>query len=263
MIVENAVLRRLRGGAIAASFNVSRLRTVEVSQIARACGFHWLFIDLEHSTADLDLASQLCLAALPTGVTPIVRVPEGDVNMATRILDGGAQGIIFPHVDSAAEAERLVRACRYPVRGTRSLTFPGAQLGYQAMKAGEAMKLLDGETLIVAMVETPEAVKNTREIAAVEGIDVVMIGGQDLCSTMGIPGQTSHPMFVEAVGKVVDDTRAAGKWPGLGGVYDESLLKTFIERGVLFFLGGADFAFLMAGARARGAFFKTFDKDPA
>jgi 4-hydroxy-2-oxoheptanedioate aldolase len=80
---------------------------------------------------------------------------------------------------------------------------------------------------------------------------------------MGIPGQTSHPMFVEAVGKVVDDTRAAGKWPGLGGVYDESLLKTFIERGVLFFLGGADFAFLMAGARARGAFFKTFDKDPA
>lgn len=251
-------MRRLRAGSIAASFNVSRLRTVEVAQLAGACGFHWLFIDLEHSTADLDLASQLCIAALPTGVTPIVRVPEGDVNRATRILDGGAQGVIFPHVDTAEEAARLVGACRYPPRGTRSFTFPGPQLGYQSMKADEAMRALDRETLIVTMIETPAAVENAGAIAAVDGVDALLVGGQDLCSTMGIPGQTDHPRFIEAVGRVVDAAQAAGKWPGLGGVYDERLLTGFVDRGVRFFLGGADISFLMNGARARGAFFNGF-----
>jgi 2-keto-3-deoxy-L-rhamnonate aldolase RhmA len=262
-IIENAALRRLRAGSIAASFNVNRLRSVEVAQLAGACGFHWLFIDLEHSTADLDLASQMCFAALPTGVTPIVRVPEGDINLAARILDGGAQGVIFPHVDTPQEAQRLVRACRYPPRGTRSFTFPGPQLGYQHLKAAEAMQALDSETLIVMMIETPEAVENAGAIAAVDGVDVVLIGGQDLCSTMGIPGQTNDPRFVEAVGRVADAAKVAGKWPGLGGIYDETLLRSFIEKGIRFFLGGADISFLMAGARARGQFFNGFETVPA
>ena len=93
-IVENAVKKRLQQGKIAASFNVSRLRTVEIPQIAKATGFHWIFIDLEHSTMDMDMAGQVSAVALPTGVTPIVRVPEGDVNRATRVLDAGAQGIV-------------------------------------------------------------------------------------------------------------------------------------------------------------------------
>lgn len=261
-VIQNATRRRLQAGSVAASFNVSRLRTVEVAQLAGACGFHWLFIDMEHSTADLDLASQLCIAALPTGVTPIVRVPEGDIHLAARILDGGAQGVVFPHVDTAEEAERLVRACRYPPKGTRSFTFPGPLLGYQPMKAAEAMEVLDRETLIIPMIETPTAVENAAAIAAVDGVDILLIGGQDLCSTMGIPGQTNHPQFIDAVGKVVDAARAAGKWPGLGGVYDEALLSGFVERGVRFFLGGADIAFLMSGARARGAFFDAFQGTP-
>ena len=262
-IIENAALRRLRAGSIAASFNVSRLRTVEVAQLAAACGFHWLFVDLEHSTADLDLASQLCIAALPTGVTPIVRVPEGDVTRATRILDGGAQGVVFPHVDTPEEAERLVGACRYPPLGTRSFTFPGPQLGYQQLAAAEAMKALERETMIVMMVETPEAVENAGAIAAVEGVDAILIGSQDLCSTMGIPGQTKDPRFTEAIGRVAEAVLAAGKIAGLGGVYDEGLLKDFIGMGFRFFLGGADFSFLMAGARARGKFFNDFETVPA
>ena len=252
------MLRRLQAGSIAASFNVSRLRTVEAALLAKACGFHWLFVDLEHSTADLDLASQLCISALPTGVTPVVRVPEGDVNLATRILDGGAQGVIFPHVDAAEEAARLVRACRYPPRGIRSFTFPGPQLGYQPMAVDEAMRVVDGETLIITMIETPTAIENAGAIAAVNGVDALLIGGQDLCATMGIPGQTGHPRFIDAVGRIVDAAQAAGKWPGLGGVYDEGLLAKFVERGVRFFLGGADIAFLMNGARIRGTFFNSF-----
>jgi 4-hydroxy-2-oxoheptanedioate aldolase len=112
-IIVNAVKQRLEQGSIAASFNVSRLRTVEIPQIAKACGFHWVFVDLEHSTMNLDLAGQICAASLPTGITSTVRVPEGDVTRAARVLDAGAQGVIFPHVDTADEARAFVSALRY------------------------------------------------------------------------------------------------------------------------------------------------------
>ena len=254
-IVENAVKKRLQQGKIAASFNVSRLRTVEIPQIAKATGFHWIFIDLEHSTMDMDMAGQVSAAALPTGVTPIVRVPEGDVNRATRVLDAGAQGIIFPHVDTVEEAVSFVHACRYPPVGHRSLAYGGPQFEYATLPPGEAMAGINDQTLLVMMIETPRAVENAAAIAAVDGVDILLVGGSDLSATMGIPGQMTHPEFVDAIGKVVDGANAAGKWAGLGGVYDEALLPGFIERGMRFILGGSDLAFILAGAKARGDFF--------
>ena len=254
-IVENSVKKRLEQGMIAASFNVSRLRSVEIPQIAKACGFHWISIDLEHSTMDLDLAGQVAAAALPTGITPIVRVPEGDVTRAARILDAGAQGVVFPHVQNADEARSFVGACRFPPAGTRSLTYGGPQLEYENIPPDVAMPGIDRETLIVMMIETPLAVEKAPEIAAVDGVDILLVGGSDLSATMGIPGQFDNPDFVAAIGRVVEAATGAGKWPGLGGVYDEALLPGFAKQGVKFFLGGADLSFILAGARARGAFF--------
>ena len=185
-IVKNTVKQRLRDGKIAASFNVSRLRTVEIPQIAKACGFHWVFIDLEHSTMDLDTAGQIAGAALPVGIAPIVR----DVNRAARILDAGAQGAIFPHVQNADEARAFTKACKFRPIGSRSLSYGGPQLEYEAVPAVEAMKGGNEETLVVMMIETPEAVKNAAEIAAVEGVDVLLVGGSDLSTTMGISGRS-------------------------------------------------------------------------
>ncbi|MFP6706958.1 MAG: aldolase/citrate lyase family protein [Alphaproteobacteria bacterium] len=254
-IVKNAVMERLGAGKIAASFNVSRLRTVEIPQIARACGFHWIFIDLEHSTMDLDMAGQICAAALPTAVTPIVRVPEGDVNRAARILDAGAQGVIFPHVQNAVEARAFTAACRFPPIGTRSLIYGGPQLEYENLPPGEVMAGINGETLVVMMIETPEAVANAAEIAAVDGVDLLLVGGSDLSATMGIAGQFSHPDFLAAIDTVIAAAKGAGKWPGLGGIYDEAILPDFADRGMRFFLGGADMSFILAGGKSRGAFF--------
>lgn len=258
-IVKNAVKQRLREGKLAASFNLSRLRTVEAPQIAKACGFHWLFIDLEHSTMDLDTAGQICAASLPVGITPIVRVPEGDTNRAARILDAGAQGIVFPHVQDAEEATRFTAACRFPPLGIRSMTYGGPQLEYEAVPPKEATEGGNAETLVVCMIETPEAVENAAEIAAVDGVDVLLVGGSDLSTTMGIPGQSTHPDFLAAIDKVIAAAQGAGKWPGLGGVYDEKILPDFAARGMRFFLGGADMSFILAGGKARGAFFNNLN----
>lgn len=253
-IKVNHTKRRLAEGKLAAAFNLSRLRTVEVSQIAEAAGFHWLFIDLEHSTMDIDTASQMSMAALTTKVTPIVRVPEGQLRMGARVLDGGAQGVVFPHVDTAEEAQEIATAMRFPPRGTRSLIYGGPILEYEAIPPAEACPAVDGETMVIVMVETPKAIENVEAIAAVKGIDVVMIGGQDLCATMGIPGEIGSPRLADAVGKVVDACAANGKWAGLGGVYDEVHCKAYVERGIRFLLGGADMTFILAGAKARGKF---------
>ena len=254
-IIKNKVKERLRQGKIAVSLNISRLRTVEIPQIAEACGFHWVFIDLEHSTMDLDVAGQICAASLPTGVSTIVRVPEGDVTRATRILDSGAQGVIFPHVQNANDAKSFSEACRFPPIGTRSLNYGGPQLEYESLPPSEVMEGINTETLMVMMIETPEAVNNVADIAAVSGVDVLLVGGSDLSATMGIPGQFKNPDFVDAVGKVVDAAVAESKWPGLGGVYDEKILPEFVKRGMRFFLGGSDLSFILDGGRSRGAFF--------
>jgi len=254
-VVKNQVKKRLAEGKIVASLNVSRLRTVEIPQIAKACGFQWIFIDLEHSTMDLDVAGQVCAASLPTGVSPIVRVPEGDTTRATRILDAGAQGVVFPHVENADEARRFVGACRYPPVGSRSLAYGGPQLEYENLPPEILMKGLNEETLIVMMIETPEAVEQAADIAAVEGVDILLIGGSDLSATMGIPGQFQNPDFIAAIGKIADAASGAGKWSGLGGVYDEAILPGFAKQGITFFLGGADMAFILAGGKARAAFF--------
>ena len=254
-IILNSTKRRLEQGKISASFNVSRLRTTEIPQIAKASSLHWVFIDLEHSTMDLDTAGQICAAALPTGVSPIVRVPTGDINRATRILDAGAQGVIFPHVQTADEASNLTKACRFPPKGIRSLSYGGPQLEYENLNPTDVMEGLNQETLIIMMVETPKGVENAAEIASVDGVDILLIGGSDLSATMGIPGEFENPDFVKAVTKVVSATSSVSKWSGLGGVYDEIILPKFFKLGIRFFLGGADLSFILAGAKARGTFF--------
>ncbi len=89
-------------------------RTVDIAPAMKACGFDWLFLDLEHNSMDLDMAVQIAVAALGAGIAPIARVPAGQLWMATRFLDGGGLGIVVPHVDTAEEAHKIAQALRYP-----------------------------------------------------------------------------------------------------------------------------------------------------
>src|SRR3712207_4172986 len=96
--ITNRMKSRLEAGGLAVSLNVRRSRHVDIAPIAAACGFDWLFIDMEHSSIDVDRASEMCVAALGAGITPVVRVPGHEHFHAARLLDAGAQGIVVPHV---------------------------------------------------------------------------------------------------------------------------------------------------------------------
>src|SRR5918992_709300 len=115
--VPNHALRQLRAGKLAVGLGLRQARTVDIAQIAKTCGFDWLFIDCEHNSMDPDTAAQISAASLTVGVTPIVRVAGLEHWHASRMLDNGAQGIVVPHVESSQEAQRVANTCRFPPVG--------------------------------------------------------------------------------------------------------------------------------------------------
>jgi 4-hydroxy-2-oxoheptanedioate aldolase len=173
--VRNPARERLERGELSIGLGIRLGRSVDIAKILKTSGYDWVFLDLEHSPMSLDTASQISVAALDTGISPIVRVPAMQMAMATRALDGGALGIIMPHVDTAAEARAIVDHLKYPPIGHRSVSGAQPQFDYRTMNIGELTAALNATTLTVVMVETPKAIANVDAIAAVPGIDVVLV----------------------------------------------------------------------------------------
>src|SRR2546423_5693516 len=217
-IGDNLAKKKLAANELVLCMGVNQLRTPNIAMIAAACGFDAVYIDLEHNPTSLETAAAVCVAALGMGITPIARVTSHDPHDATRILDCGAQGVMVPHIQNAAEAKAIVEACLYaPNKGHRSAFGSGPQLGYAAIPQAEVCKVLNEQTILMAMIETPEAVENADAIAAVDGIDVLHIGASDLSTEMGISGQYTHERMCAAFETVANAARSHGKAMGGGG----------------------------------------------
>ena len=259
-IVKNHALRQLREGKLAIGLGVRNARTVDIAQIAKTSGFDWLFIDCEHSSMDLDMAAQISSASLAVGISPIVRVAGFEHWHASRVLDNGAQGIVFPHVDTKEEATRVANACRFPPVGKRSMGGGLQQTGFASMPIAETARVVNEETLVVVMIESPQAVERADEIASVKGVDALLIGTNDLCFEMGIPGQFNDPKVKDAYTKVIAACRKHGKFPGMGGMYTPELLERHVGMGVQLILSGSDFSLLMQAGAARASLVRGFEK---
>lgn len=249
--VRNHARERLEAGELALGIGLRQARTVDIAKAMKTCGFDWLFIDMEHNSMSVDMAAQISVAAQDTGITPIVRVPGFEHFHATRVLDAGAQGVVVPHVDTPEQALQMVRNCRYPPIGKRSVTSALPHFDFQSVPVGEATRTINDATVLVLMLETPEAIDNVEKIAAVPGYDVLLVGTNDLCMEMGIPGQVGDPKVVEIYERVIAACHANGKYPGLGGVYDLALMERYIGMGVRMILCGSDLALMMAAGRQR------------
>jgi len=254
--VHNPARERLARGELSIGLGIRLSRSVDIAKILKTSGYDWLFLDLEHGSMSLDAASQISVAALDTGISPIVRVPAMQMAMATRALDGGALGIVMPHVDTAAEARAIVDHLKYPPVGHRSVSGAQPQFDYRAMKVAELTAALNATTLTICMVETPKAIANVEAIAAVPGVDVVLVGTNDLAAEMGIPGDFANPKIAAAYKKIVAACKKQKKWPGMGGVYSEELMKRYLGLGMRMVLAGGDVGMLMQAAGQRSSFLR-------
>jgi 2-keto-3-deoxy-L-rhamnonate aldolase RhmA len=246
--LRNPAKERMLNGGLAIGAAARIARTAEIVPAFKTAGMDWLFLDLEHGPMSIDTASQIAVTCLQSGMTAIARVPNGEFGMATRLLDNGALGLVMPHINTAAEAKALVTHLRFPPEGDRSVFGGMPQFSFESRPVRETSEILNRETLIIAMIETAEAVENAPEIAEVPGIDVLFIGTNDLCADLKIPGEFAHPSVAAAYDRTIAACRANRKWAGMGGLYQDDLMAQFIKSGVQFILAGSDFSFMLPAA---------------
>jgi 2-keto-3-deoxy-L-rhamnonate aldolase RhmA len=255
-IIRNDAKRKMLRGEMALGFQVYHLRSAATPLLAAASGYDFLFIDMEHGAFSVQEATQICIAALPAGVAPLVRVCTGALDEGTRLLDNGAMGIVVPHVDTAQQAKRIADAFHYPPDGTRSWGGSPALYRYQAPDMASAQREINEEILTTVMIESPEAVSNAAAIAAVPGIDVLLFGSSDLTTELGIPGQMGHQKLIDEYQAVGDACRQHGKIMGMGGINDNADAARYINMGSRFVLTGSDHNFVIDGASAKAKFMR-------
>jgi 4-hydroxy-2-oxoheptanedioate aldolase len=230
---------RLRAGKVCLGTNSYTASPAMIEMIGRA-GFDWVVIDCEHAPVgpyDTTLLENLLRAADVAGVTPLVRIPNNDETMILKVLDSGAAGIMVPHVNDAEDARRAVRATRYPPAGTRGMNPTVRSTDYYTRqeKEGAAYWAAANERVIVlALIEEKEAVENIEEIAAVDGIDVLVVGPGDLMMSLGETSRES-PRAQEAMARIIRAAKANGKAVGRPFYYpDIEASEELIRQGFTF-----------------------------
>jgi len=251
-IVRNNVKEKLARGEVVASMTVRLTRSIEIARLAKTAGFDSIYVDVEHSSLSLETTSQICIAALEIGIAPFVRVPSTRPEHVSRALDGGALGVIAPHVRSAEAAREVVVSAKYPPLGERSAGGALPHLHYRSFPAAEVNAAMNEATMVVVQFETADAIERAEEIAAVEGVDMVLIGTNDLLADMGIPGQYEHQRVRDAYVHTLAACTKHGKHVGVGGLATRpKLAAEFVNMGARYVSTGTDLAFLLAEATMR------------
>jgi 4-hydroxy-2-oxoheptanedioate aldolase len=254
MAVRNSVKDKLARGEVVASMTVRLVPGVEIVRMAKSAGFDSIYIDLEHSAFSLETTSQICIMALEADLPAFVRVPANTPEYISRVLDGGALGVIAPGVRSAAEARAVVAAAKYPPLGERGLSAGLPQLGYRSLPASEALPALNDATMVIVQFESAASLAAMDEIVAVDGVDMVMIGTNDLMADLGIAGEFDHPKVHDAYARTIAACRSRGKHVGVGGFSSRpDLIEKYVKLGGRYVSTGTDLGFLMAECTRRAS----------
>jgi 2-keto-3-deoxy-L-rhamnonate aldolase RhmA len=229
----NSVKQALKEGRLQLGCGFWQLRSPEIARILTAAGFDWAFVDTEHGGFDLESVQDICRVANLAGLCPIVRVGDLKYTLVARALDCGAQGIIFPRVESVELLERAISWTKFPPLGVRGFGLTTQQANYEAVTMPQIMEHMNANTLVVMQIETGRAVEMREDLLAVPGIDAVMIGPADLSISLGVPGEFQHPLMVEAMTAVRDTCLRRGIAAGTQTRTTE-LAKFWKERGMTF-----------------------------
>lgn len=254
-ILRNHMKEKLARGQVVASMTVRFSRSIEIAQIAASAGFDTLCVDLEHNTLSIDTGCQICMSAQQIGITPLVRVPANTPDYICRVLDGGAMGVITPHVRSAAEARAMVDMVKFAPLGHRSAGGALSHYQYRSFPLADTNAAMNDATSLVVMLETVAALENVEAIIATDGVDMLLVGSNDLCGEMGITGQYDHPLLHDAFARSIKAAQKVGKHVGIGGLAArDDLMTQFVRMGARYVSTGTDLAFLIGAATQRARF---------
>lgn len=243
----NHVKAALKQGQLQLGCAFGMIPSPEVARILAAAGFHWTFIDGEHGSFGTETLASLSGACARAGLCPIVRVADLQYSLIARSLDNGAQGILFPRVESPELLERAVSWTRFPPMGIRGFGLGAAHIDYEKATIPQMIEHMNAETMVVLQIETVKALDARDELLSVPGIDAVMVGPADLTISLGVPGEFQHPKMVEAVEKIRESCLKHGIAPGIHN-RTIPLAQFWRDRGMKFIGCGADTGFLFERA---------------
>ena len=240
----NTVKQALKEGKTQFGCNTSMLRSPEVPRILAAAGLDWSYLDSEHGGFDLETLQDLIRAANEAGLCPIVRVADLQYPLVARALDCGAQGVLFPRVESPELLERAISWTRFPPEGVRGYGLQSTHVGYEAVGMPDIIAHSNANTMVVLQIETRTALERIDELLSVPKIDAVMIGPADLSISLGVAGQFEHPTLVAAIEKIRDACIRHGIAPGIH-MRSLKLVQYWRDRGMLFLSCNSEIGFML------------------
>jgi 2-keto-3-deoxy-L-rhamnonate aldolase RhmA len=218
-----------------------------VAEAIGVAGFDWGVLDMEHTPLDLMDLVHLLQAVGNTKMVPVVRVPWNDTVCVKRVLDAGAQALLFPFVQNAMEAREAVAATRYPPEGVRGMA--GMSRASRFGTTPDYYKAANRAVCVIAQIETPHAASLLEEIASVPGIDALFVGPADLSGAMGYAGQQTHPEVMAVMADAAQRAQKLGKPIGTVGGTPETVTR-YRAMGYDFVAVSSDLGLLMRGAQA-------------
>lgn len=228
----NKVKEKLNRGEVALGGNLNYYCPALVEFLG-ALGFDWVFIDCEHGWMSETEVEHMVRAAEVFGLVPILRVPTNSPPILLRFLDLGVMAVVVPHVDTREQAEAAVGAAKYYPLGERGSNYGTGRNNNYGIGMGEVREYYEAsnrETMVIALIESAEGVKNVEEIVSVPGLDATWLGPADLAQSMGMPGQQA---IDEALDRVVEATIKAGKISAVTHLPPTSMerLRHFADKG--------------------------------
>ncbi|CAI6031031.1 unnamed protein product [Clonostachys chloroleuca] len=225
----------------------------EVAMMVKMGWIDGMFIDMEHAVLTVREVSQLITACNYVDVSPIARIPSKSHWHLSHTLDAGATAVVTPHCEAVAEVEDIVKDAKYTRIEYRGCSNNQAILIFQHVPTLQQNELLNRHTIIIPMIETPDAVDLADEFLAIEGVDGILIQSNDLCTDLGIPGQYNTPAYQNAIERVIEAGVKSGKPIGIGGIGGRlDLLERLFQKGATWSLSGTDGAILQAGMKQLG-----------
>ena len=244
----NHTRERLAKGETVLGCAIQSYRSAEIARTFAAAGFDYVFLDMEHGSFNLETVQDMITAAAEAGITPIVRVAELLYSLVARLLDAGAQGIILPRVEDPRLLEEALSWLRFPPQGKRGFGVNPTMIDYESRTFPEITEHLNRNTLAVVQFETTTAMERADELLSVKGMDIAMVGPADLSISLGIPGETEHPLLISTVERLIEKCNRHHVVPGIQ-TRSVATAKEWVERGMRFVGAGAEHVLLLEKSR--------------
>ena len=249
IVPQNRLKHLLNAGKSVTGTMLVEFRQPSVMQLLKTAGFDYACIDMEHGIFGYESVAELSRFARHIGITPIVRVPDPQYASIARALDVGAQGVMVPRLTSAEQVREVVRIMKYPPVGARGCSFGRGHTDFLGGSPALHMRELNEETLLIVQVETQSLVDDIEAVAAIDGLDVLLIGPTDLSIELGVAGSFDAPPLIEAIERTLAACQKHGVAPGIQ-ILDLDWLEHWAERGMRVLSSYSEVALLVRGGKS-------------